>query len=171
MNCQIIYADRKSVSIKIKNGDVIVRAPRNMKESEIGKILKKHEDWIKAAIKREEEIKAKEAYISDDDVKILKKSAAEYFAKKCEHYAQIMGLEYRRITITSAKGRFGSCSSQKNICFSYRLMLYPEAAREYVVVHELAHLVEMNHSRRFYCIVAKYMPDYKERRNLLKGQK
>ena len=80
-----------------------------------------------------------------------------------------MNLSYGRITITSAKTRFGSCSSQGNISFSYRLMLYPIEAREYVVVHELAHLLEMNHSKRFYAIVERYMPDYKERRKKLKN--
>ena len=80
-----------------------------------------------------------------------------------------MGLKYSRITITGAKTRFGSCSSKGNISFSYRLMLYPEAAREYVVIHELAHLLEMNHSKRFYAIIEKYIPDYKERKKLLKN--
>jgi len=79
-----------------------------------------------------------------------------------------MSLKHGRITITSAKTRFGSCSSKGNISYSYRLMLYPEAAREYVVVHELAHLLEMNHSKRFYAIIEKYLPDYKERKKLLK---
>ena len=79
-----------------------------------------------------------------------------------------MGVKYGRITITSAKKRFGSCSSQGNISFSYRLMLYPEAAREYVVVHELAHLKVMNHSKDFYDVVASVLPDYKNRRRLLK---
>ena len=92
-----------------------------------------------------------------------------FFKKQMlREYALVMGLEYNRISITGAKTRFGSCSSQKNICFSYRLMLYPEEAREYVIVHELAHLVEMNHSHRFYAIIERYMPDYKARRKLLK---
>ena len=78
-----------------------------------------------------------------------------------------MGLKYGRIKITSAKRRLGSCNTNAVICFSYRLMLYPEAAREYVVVHELAHLKYMNHSRDFYELVKQYMPDYKERKRLL----
>ena len=79
-----------------------------------------------------------------------------------------MGLKYGRIKITSAKTRYGSCSIDKNICFSYMLMLYPEAARDYVIVHELCHLVHMNHGRKFYDLLAKFMPDYKERKRLLK---
>ena len=79
-----------------------------------------------------------------------------------------MNLQYGRITITSAKTRFGSCSSEGNIAFSYRLMLYPEAAIDYVVVHELAHRREMNHSAAFYKIIASVLPDYKYRNALLK---
>ena len=80
-----------------------------------------------------------------------------------------MGVDYGHISITSAKTRFGSCSSKGNIAFSYRLMLYPEAAVDYVVVHELAHRKEMNHSRAFYKLIEEILPDYKQRRKLLKG--
>ena len=79
-----------------------------------------------------------------------------------------MGIKYGRITIASAKTRFGSCSSKGNISYSYRLMMYPEEAIDYVVVHELAHRIEMNHSPRFYAIVERILPDYKKRRKLLK---
>ena len=106
--------------------------------------------------------------MTDDDVKRLKKNAKVYFNDKTEYYSKLMGLKYGRITITSAQKRFGSCSSEGNICFSYRLMLYPEEAREYVIVHELAHLKEMNHSARFYKIVESVLPDYKLRRKMLK---
>ena len=78
-----------------------------------------------------------------------------------------MGIKYGRITITSAKKRFGSCSSKGNISYSYLLYLYPEAAREYVIVHELAHRVYMNHSPDFYRFIERYMPDYKLRKKLL----
>ena len=94
------------------------------------------------------------------EIKALKKSARSYLKAKTEYYANIMGLKYGRITITSAKKRFGSCSSAGNISYSYRLMMYPEAAREYVVVHELAHLLEMNHSKKFWAEVEKVLPDY-----------
>ena len=106
--------------------------------------------------------------LTDEKIKALRAEAKEYLKAKTEYYSQIMGLKCGRITITSAKTRFGSCSSKGNISYSYRLMLYPEQAREYVVVHELAHLLEMNHSKKFYAIIEKVMPDYKERRRMLK---
>ena len=97
------------------------------------------------------------------------KSAKNVLPDKVAYYAEIMGLKYGRITITSAKHRFGSCSSKGNLSFSYRLMMYPEAAIDYVVVHELAHIVEMNHSKAFYAVIEKVLPDYKERIKLLKN--
>ena len=102
------------------------------------------------------------------EIKALKKEAKRYLTEKCEYFASVMGLSYNRITITSAKTRFGSCSSSKNISFSYRLMLYPEPAREYVVVHELAHILEKNHSARFYALVARYLPDWQKRQAILR---
>ena len=169
MEYEIIYSKRRSVGIKIKDGAVVVTAPYGLDKKTIDGIVKKHSDWIYNAIEREKKKREAEPQLSEEDIKILRKSAREYFTKKCSYYAGIMGLKYNRVTITGAKTRFGSCSSKKNISFSYRLMLYPEPARDYVIVHELAHLVEMNHSARFYAIVARYMPDYKARRAILKN--
>jgi predicted metal-dependent hydrolase len=80
----------------------------------------------------------------------------------------IPDVKYSKVSITGAKTRFGSCSSSGNLCFSYRLMLYPNEAIEYVVLHELCHRVYMNHSKDFYDLIKRYMPDYKEREKLLK---
>ena len=80
-----------------------------------------------------------------------------------------MGLAPAGLSITGARTRFGSCSAQNRISLSWRIMQYPEAAIDYVVVHELAHIKEKNHSDRFYAIVEQYLPDYLERHKLLKG--
>lgn len=79
-----------------------------------------------------------------------------------------MGLTPAGIKITSAEKRFGSCSAKDSLCFSYRLMLYPPDAVDYVVVHELAHIRHKNHGKQFYALIAQVMPDYKERERLLK---
>ena len=168
MQYEIIYSDRKTVNISIKDGNVIIKAPKKMKKEELLKIVEKHRDWILRAFEREKEKREKYESLDDAQIKALKKAARIYLTERCEYFSNLMGLKYNRITITSAKTRFGACSSAKNISFSYRLMLYPESAREYVVVHELAHLKEMNHSRRFYKIIEGVLPDYKERRRMLK---
>ncbi|MBE6635297.1 MAG: M48 family metallopeptidase [Ruminococcaceae bacterium] len=169
MEYRIVYSTRKTVSIQIKSGEIIVRAPRGLAESEIEKIVYKHSEWIKKALARQTQREAGYEALSESDIKALRKAARAYFNEKCPIFAEKMGLEYKRIGITSARTRFGSCSSKKNINFSFYLMLYPEEAREYVIVHELAHLREMNHSPRFYAIVERYLPDYRARRKLLKS--
>ena len=94
--------------------------------------------------------------------------AKETIPPKVERYAQLMGLKYAGIKITGARTRFGSCSARNSLCFSWRLMQYPEDAVDYVVVHELSHIVHKNHGPRFYALVASVMPDWKRRRALLK---
>lgn len=167
MDYTVKYSSRKTLAISIKDGCVIVRAPRGCPKIEIEKQLSLHMDWIEKHIAKSIRRIKKDEGLTDRDISRLKREARLYFKSKLLEYSRIMGLTPGRMTITSAKHRYGSCSSSGNICFSYRLMLYPEAAREYVVVHELAHLVEMNHSPRFYNIIKKYMPDYKERKKLL----
>ena len=168
MEYEIIRSARRTVAITVKEGRVILRAPMRLKDRDAEKIISEHEKWIKDKLEKYKNTKTPGEDLSEEEIGKLRKLAKAYFKDKTEYYSKIMSLKYSRITITGAKTRFGSCSSKGNISFSYRLMLYPEAAREYVVVHELAHLLEMNHSKRFYAIIEKYLPDYKNRKLLLK---
>lgn len=166
---KVIYSARRTLALCItREGVLLVRAPYRTGEKQILDMIVSHDEWIRKNLKKVEKKMATEEGLSEEKIRELKKLAKDELPDLTRYYANIMGLDFGRITITSAKTRFGSCSSQKNISYSYRLMLYPREAREYVVVHELCHLVEMNHSRRFYALVAKVMPDYKERRKLLK---
>lgn len=168
MKYEVVYSGRKSISLCIKNGSLLVRAPYKTKKERIESVIASHEDWITKHIQKQKERNKKYEDLTEEKIAFLRKEAKRILPIKTSYYANIMGLKYGRITITSAKTRFGSCSSKDNISFSYRLMLYPDAAIDYVVVHELAHLYEMNHSPRFYKIVEAVLPDYKERKKLLK---
>ncbi len=168
MEYTLIYSDRKTLSVSIRDGEVIVRAPKNTPMKRIEAFLNKHRGWILEKLAASKIISDRIDKLTDKEIAELKREARRYLTVKTEYYANIMGINYSRISITSAKTRFGSCSSKGNICYSYRLMLYPEAAREYVVVHELAHIKEMNHSKKFYKIIESVLPDYKERKRLLK---
>lgn len=168
MEYEIIRSARRTITITIKDGRVILKAPLKLSDKDAEKIIASHEKWITEKLKKAKNRNDIYNSLTDEKIDELKKDAKKYFKDKMEYFSSIMNLKYGRITITSAKTRFGSCSSKGNISFSYRLMLYPEAAREYVVVHELAHLIEMNHSKRFYQVVERYMPDYKIRKKLLK---
>ena len=164
MEYKLIYSDRKSISASVKGGVLTVRAPRGVKTEAVEGFLNKHRKWIEKHLGEAKKSEERFAALNDAEIAEIKRSAKKYFADKTKFYSKIMGIKYGRITITGAKTRFGSCSSKGNISYSWRLMLYPEAAREYVVVHELAHILEMNHSAAFYAIIQRVMPDYKERK-------
>lgn len=84
------------------------------------------------------------------------------FQERAAHFARIIGVSYGQITIREQKTKWGSCSSRKNLNFNWRLIMAPPGALDYVVVHELCHLIEMNHSPAFWAQVEKYMPAYRE---------
>ena len=109
--------------------------------------------------------------LSESEINALKEEAKEYIPKRLCEFSAIMNASPKSVKITSAKTRFGSCSGKNSICFSYRLMLYPKEAVDYVIVHELAHIKHKNHSKEFYSYIEKYLPDYKERVKLLKINK
>ena len=102
-------------------------------------------------------------------VKCYRAAAKYYLPARVEAYAQLMGVDPQSVKINGAKKRWGSCSSKKSINFSWRLIMADDAVIDYVVVHELAHLVQMNHSPKFWQIVENTLPDYRERRARLKN--
>ncbi len=168
MKYKVIYSNRRTVSLSIKDENLIVRAPYGVTKTQIDKIIISHSKWIEKHIENQKCRKEKYGELTEEKIKLLRENAKQVLPNKAAYYAEIMGLKYGRITITGAKTRFGSCSAKGNISFSYLLMQYPEEAIDYVVVHELAHLKEMNHSAKFYKIVESVLPDYKERKKLLK---
>ncbi|MCQ2463747.1 MAG: M48 family metallopeptidase [Clostridia bacterium] len=160
---QIIKSDRRSMAIEIKESGVIVRAPKNASGRQIKKFVEEHEDWIiKNTEKLQKRLDRAENFpiIGENELKILKKQAAEYIPHRVNHYAAIMGVEYGRIAIRSQKTKWGSCSGKQNLNFNCLLMLAPPQVIDSVVVHELCHLKQMNHSPAFYAEVLKYFPDY-----------
>ena len=168
MDYEIVYSGRKTLSLSVKGGRLVIRAPFGTRKEKIDKAIAAHREWIVTHLEEQRIKQARINALTEEDVASLKKKAREVLTARTEYFAKKMGLEYGRISITSAMTRFGSCNSKGNIAFSYRLMLYPEEAIDYVVVHELAHLVEMNHSPRFYRVVEAILPDYRKRKELLK---
>ena len=101
-------------------------------------------------------------------VEWLKENAARIFSSLTAAMAQNMGVEYKSVAISSARSKWGSCSFDNAIRYSFRLLYAPKDVIEYVVVHELAHTKHKNHSAAFWAEVAKHQPDWKEKRNWLK---
>ncbi len=168
MDFEVIRSRRRTMSLQIKrDGSVVVRAPLKMPIKTINEFVSKHTDWIKS----KQELVKSSHYLEVFDkktVEALKKRLRSIIDPLIEYYSTKMGVSPTKISINSAKTRFGSCSSKKSLNFSYRLALYPYEAIEYVCVHELAHIKEMNHSKRFWQIVEDILPDYKSRKALLK---
>jgi len=101
-------------------------------------------------------------------VQIYRRLAKPHLTGRVEHFAGLMNASPAAVRINGAKTRWGSCSAKKSLNFSWLLVMADDALIDYVVVHELAHMTEMNHSARFWAIVAEVLPDYKERQKRLK---
>jgi predicted metal-dependent hydrolase len=97
-----------------------------------------------------------------------KQKAAEVIVERANYYSKITGWEFKKLLITGAERRWGSCSSRGSINFSWKLIMAPMEIIDYVVVHELAHIPEKNHSARFWNKVESVLPDYRIRRKWLK---
>ncbi len=167
----LIRANRKSIGIRVSDtGEIIVRAPQRTPLSEIEAVLQKHMDWIEKNQKRAENRQVWYDCLDQEQTEQLRQLAKVRLTRKTAHFAAIMGLTYDKITITRAKKRLGSCSTKGSICYSLYLLLYPDAAIDYVVVHELAHLAQPNHSKQFYEVIEQFLPDWEERRSLLQPE-
>lgn len=104
----------------------------------------------------------------DYQKKLLMKKAKEYLPYRLEFYARKYGYKYDKCRLTHANTRWGSCSSNRTISLNIGLMKLPEALRDYVILHELAHLNHMNHSRSFWAEVAEHDKNYKSHEKRLK---
>lgn len=163
---KIIRSNRKTLSLSVnKQGEPEVRAPYLCPESVIHRFVESHRGWLE---KRLAEYRPPKEY-TKEELSRLRQEAKAYFSQKVAYYAALMGVSPSGVKITSAKTRYGSCSPSGGICFSLYLMEKSERARDYVVVHELAHLKRRDHSPAFYQIIEKMLPDYRERIKELKN--
>lgn len=167
----IIRSKRKTLVIEItRDAQVLVRAPYRMKNADIQRFVEEKREWIEKSIQqiKEKQHKYPIEPFTLEEIKQLAEKAKEKIPPKVAYYASLMGITYGRITIRNQKTRWGSCSEKGNLNFNCLLMLAPEEVLDYVVVHELCHRKEMNHSRKFWSEVEMILPDYKKQRNWLK---
>ena len=169
---EIIYSSRRTLAIQITSaGEVKVRAPRHMSHAAIDRFLTEKENWgLKhlQKVQTQQASKPAPAPLSETARHHYIETARKIFTEKSAYYASVMGVTYGRITIREQKTRWGSCSSAGNLNFNWRLIFAPEPVIDYVVVHELAHRKEMNHSPAFYAIVQSVLPDYKTQQKWLR---
>ena len=157
---ELIRSRRKTLAVQVtREGRVLVRAPLRLAKYRIEQFVTEHAGWITHALAAQQT--RREAHPEPD-------AAKQELPPKVRYYADLMGLYPTGLKITSARTRFGSCSGKNSICFSWRLMDYPEPAIDYVVVHELAHIAHHDHSPQFWALVERYLPDYRQRRAMLR---
>ena len=160
---------RKTLAVEVtRAGEVLVRAPLRMPVREIERFVAAQQPWIEAHIAIQKQRSAAHPEPDAAEEARLRALAKAVIPQRVAYYAGIMGLTPTGVKITSARTRFGSCSMKNSLCFSWRLMQYPPEAVDYVVVHELAHILHKNHGKMFYATIAAVMPDHRARRALLK---
>ena len=164
---QIIKSDRKTIAIQIKpDGQVVVRCPKRMRVEEARRFAESKADWIeKHLAKRQPQDVAK---YTPKEIEQLREQARKLVTERVRYYAPIIGVTYGQIAIRAQHARWGSCSSKGNLNFNCLLALTPPEVLDYVVVHELCHRKELNHSARFWSQVEQILPDYKAPRKWLK---
>ena len=164
---QIIRSSRKTVAIQIRNdGQILVRCPKRMRTEEVLKFVASKESWIRKHSSRLQNQNLEP--FRPDEIEEFRQLAKDRVSERVAYYADIMGVKYQRITIRAQKTRWGSCSGKGTLSFNCLLVLAPLAFLDYVVVHELCHLKEMNHSGRFWEEVRKILPDYEASKRWLK---
>ena len=172
----VIRSRRKTVGIQINEDlTVTVKAPLRLSKKEIDRMLQEQEAWIitgiermkkRVAEKKEEDL----AGFTESEVRLMADKAMKVIPERVEYFSKLMGVTYGRITIRNQKTRWGSCSSKGNLNFNCLLMMTPPEVIDYVVVHELCHRKEMNHSKQFWSEVEKVLPDYKKAEKWLKDE-
>ncbi len=165
---RVVRSDRKTMSLEInRNGEVIVRAPKRMSARQIEQFVADKSTWLQKHLAKRA-AQPKERVLTCEELSCLTAQANEILPLLVARYAAELGVTYNRITVRHQKTRWGSCSSQGNLNFNCLLMLVPPAVRDYVVIHELCHRKELNHSPRFWAEVARVMPDYRQHERWLK---
>lgn len=163
--CYQLRSSKKARRVRLAvctNGEVVLTKPFFVPLLFAERFLIKKIDWIKKALakKNASEVRIprrhRQAYLK------YKENTRRFVHQALEKYNQVYNYNYKSIRIKNQKTRWGSCSQGGNLNFSYRLIHMPERMAEYIVVHELCHLQELNHSKKFWQLVAITFPDYKK---------
>lgn len=168
---KILRTPRKTISLEITPDGLLVRAPRHMTRSQIDTFLTAKRSWIEKHWRIMQERQATLNQLppfTPEEIRALAEKAMIVIPERVKHYAPLIGVDYGRITIRNQRTRWGSCSGKGNLNFNCLLMLLPDDVIDSVVVHELCHRKQMNHSPQFYAEIEKVFPEYQRCRKWLK---
>lgn len=165
---RVIRSDRRSVAIQISSdGEVLVRCPRRLSTDAVHAFVQSKAGWIEKHLEKQTAA-SRLPTLSAEDIHALTEQARGVIPERAAFFARRMGVTYGRITIRNQRTRWGSCSGKGNLNFNCLLMLAPAEVLDYIVVHELCHRKEMNHSKKFWAEVEHILPDYKTSQKWLK---
>ena len=167
---ELIRSKRRTLSLEVtRDCRVVVRAPMGLSAQAIDAFVGAHERWALTKLDlMHRRAAAAPAPETPEEIEALKAQARRILPEKVAYWSAVTGLQPTGIKITTARKRYGSCSGKNSLCLSCFLMRCPDAAIDLVVVHELCHIKEKNHGPRFYALLEHYLPDWKERKKLLK---
>ncbi len=153
-----------------RGGECVVTKPRFVPQYMVNKFIIQKSEWLLDKIEELKKVpKKKTAKETKADYEKYKKEALKIVEGKVQKFNKIYNFKYNKITIRNQSTRWGSCSRKGNLNFNYKIALLSEELADYLVVHEICHLGEFNHSKKFWDLVAKTVPNYLELRRQLKG--
>ncbi len=172
----LIRSSRKTIAIQVSpDGSVTVRAPNRCSRAAAEEYVQKNREWIRRTqaqlqnrAREQKDYRERLPEWTKEDYEKHQELARQVLQRRAEYYARQMQVSYGRVAVKDQKTRWGSCSAKGNLNFNWRLILAPGEVLDYVVVHELAHRREMNHSVRFWNLVESVLPDYQQRKRWLK---
>ncbi|MFA5925624.1 MAG: M48 family metallopeptidase [Parcubacteria group bacterium] len=170
-NKQVEYLVRKSQRAKrlrlavYCDGSFVITVPQGLDIPRVEEYILRKAEWVleKLKIMKKRSRNAAFAKHSKRDYVKLKEKALKIAEQKVDEFNKIYGFKFNKIAIKNQKTRWGSCSKKGNLNYNFKIALLPEKHADYIIVHELCHLKEFNHSRRFWNLVERLIPDFKER--------
>ena len=178
--CRVVRSRRKTYGAVVQDGEVQLRIPLRGSVEQARQLAYEWQDWILQKLKEQRKRQEEKQTLMDESRqrftpaqrKLLEEkyraAAKEYIPKRAKYYADILGVSFQKVRIAQQKTRWGSCSAKGTLSFHWKLMLAPGGVLDYVIVHEICHLKEMNHSPAFWAWVGFLMPDYGEKKEWLK---
>ena len=153
-------------------GDFVVTKPFRLSEKLTEQFIKQKADWILSKLEYLKKFKNNSLFINNKNNFLKhKEEALNFISARIDLYNKIYKFDFNKISIRNQKTRWGSCSKKKNLNFNYKILFLPKEAADYIVVHELCHLKEFNHSIKFWNLVAKVIPNYLEIRKNLRSNR